>query len=233
MIDLIPESASSLLDVGCNVGELLSECRRARPHMRLAGVDLSADAVKCARQAIPGGDIRTASACELPYASESFDCVTCIEVLEHIPAQSRGSALREIFRVLRPAGRLILQVPHAGLFSWLDPQNYRLRFPRLYAAVVGRGGRDHVYSAGHEIVWHHHFSLAELLSLCGGDWKPVAMKRGGLILAPLSDAARWPFYRSGRTNSRLYHGLGMISKFDSAIDYGAASYDMTLAMERS
>jgi SAM-dependent methyltransferase len=233
MFDLVPATASSLLDVGCNVGELLAECRRARPRMRLAGVDISEAAVTRARQAIPCGDIQIASACELPYPSEYFDCVTCLEVLEHIPAETRGTALREIRRVLRPAGRLILEVPHAGAFSWLDPQNFRFRFPRLYTAVVGRGGRDAVYENGHRLVWHHHFSLAELLSLCGSEWKPVAMKRGGLFLVPLSDAARWPFYRTGRTESRLYRALAAISNFDSAIDYGVASYDITLALQRS
>lgn len=233
MLDLIPMSAASLLDVGCNVGELLTECWRARPNMRLAGVDLSPDAVTRARQAVPKGDIRVGSGCELPYAAESFDCVTCIEVLEHIPAQARGAVLSEIRRVLRPAGRLILQVPHAGLFSWLDPQNFRFRFPGFYAAAVGRGGRDDVYADGNRVVWHHHFSLAELLSLCGGGWKPVAMKRGGLFLAPLSDAARWPFYRTGRTHGSVYHLLAAISNLDAAVDYGAASYDMTLVMERA
>lgn len=48
-------------------------------------------------------------ACMLPFADDSFDLVICCEVLEHVREPS--SASREIFRVLRPNGKLVLTAP--------------------------------------------------------------------------------------------------------------------------
>ena len=42
----------------------------------------------------------------LPFADESFDCITCGYVLEHLP--EAGPGLAELSRVLRPGGRMLL-----------------------------------------------------------------------------------------------------------------------------
>jgi ubiquinone/menaquinone biosynthesis C-methylase UbiE len=47
-----------------------------------------------------------ADMCHLPFADNSFDCITCGYVLEHLPEARPG--LAEIARVLRPGGRLML-----------------------------------------------------------------------------------------------------------------------------
>ncbi len=46
----------------------------------------------------------------LPFKSETLDCVTCFEVLEHV--RNEDNALSEIMRVLRKNGLLIMSVPH-------------------------------------------------------------------------------------------------------------------------
>lgn len=51
------------------------------------------------------GDIQ-----QMPVASEQFDTVLCVEVLEHVPDPS--AALSEIYRVLKPGGRLVMTIPH-------------------------------------------------------------------------------------------------------------------------
>lgn len=53
--------------------------------------------------------IRNENACELTFADEAFDLVASFEVLEHIPDYRR--ALREMHRVLRRGGRLLLSTP--------------------------------------------------------------------------------------------------------------------------
>jgi SAM-dependent methyltransferase len=83
----------------------------------------------------------------LPFASETFDAVTCISTLEHIgldnrrygvgdePSASRPDvlALRELRRVTRPGGRVLVTVPAgvAGEHSW-----YRQYSPASWAATV-------------------------------------------------------------------------------------------------
>ena len=87
----------------------------------------------------PDIELHQAGGDALPFEADHFDCVTCIEVLEHIPTELRRASLLEMRRVLRPGGRLALRTPHAGLFGWLDPHNLRFRFPKLYGLLVGRG----------------------------------------------------------------------------------------------
>jgi SAM-dependent methyltransferase len=122
--------------------------------------------------------------------------VTCIEVLEHIPQANRHSTLAEVRRVLKPGGKFILRCPHAGTFQGLDPSNFRFRFQRLHRAIIRRGLRDDGYRDNSDgVVWHHHFSRDELLDLAGPGIELETDRYGGLILMPLGDLMRWPFYR--------------------------------------
>ena len=229
----IPSDATSLLDVGCNVGELLKDCGKLYPLMKLAGVEINPTAFEKARLDLPDADLQASGAEKLSFPDDSFDCVTCIEVLEHMPAALRAQALAEMQRVLRPAGRLVLRVPHAGLFAFLDSNNFRFRLPWLYRAVLKRGRRDTGYAGGsEEVVWHHHFTRQELEELLGDGWELESSRTGGLFLMPVSDLALWPFYRLQRMNGFLYRALQRIMEFDIGCDYGRASFDILMVLKK-
>ena len=229
----IPSSTTSLLDVGCNVGELLEYCHKLYPAMRLAGVEINATALEKARQRLPHIDLHASSAQHLPFADESFECVTCIETLEHIPRALRSQCLLEIQRVLKRGGRLVLRVPHAGMFAFLDSNNLRFRLPSLYRLILKRGCRDAGYERGSEdVVWHHHFTRKELHELLGDGWQLEASRTGGLLLLPLSDFVLWPFYRLQRTSNALYRALHRIAELDIGWDYGKASFDILMVLRR-
>lgn len=230
----IPSDAASLLDVGCNVGELLTYCGELYPAMRLAGVEINPAALEQARRNLPAADLYSDSAQHVPFPDASFDCVTCIEVLEHIPQNLRAQVLAEMRRVLRPGGRLVLRVPHAGLFAFLDSNNLRFRVPRLYGLLFKQGRRDAGYVRGsEEVVWHHHFTKGELRGLLGDGWEVESAHTGGLLLMPISDIASWPFYRLRQTNNRMYRALQRISNFDMGCDYGSASFDLLMVLRRT
>jgi SAM-dependent methyltransferase/UDP-N-acetylglucosamine transferase subunit ALG13 len=77
----------------------------------------------------------------LPFAEASFDSVSLLDVLEHTPDDDETMA--EVSRVLRPGGLLVMSVPAQHVFSFLDPDNAKFRFPRLHRAVYQtRFGRD-------------------------------------------------------------------------------------------
>jgi SAM-dependent methyltransferase len=229
----IPDGVSSLLDVGCNVGELLVDILEQHPGVEVVGVEVNEGAIEQAVARHPHLDVRHAGAEALPFPDESFDCVTCIEVLEHLPAPLRPRALREMHRVLRPGGRLVLRVPHAGLFRWLDPNNFRFHFPRAYRRAIGPGRRDSGYTRGSEdVVWHQHFTEEELLELAGNDWDVEGVRRGALLVFPLVDIVSWPFYRLGRVEHPIFRMLLRIKKLDLSVDYGAASYDILIVLRR-
>lgn len=66
------------------------------------------------------GNFKQASAENLPYASNSFDCVCSMGVLHHI--ENTDEALKEIFRILKPGGRVIL------MFYNRNSAKYQLRY---------------------------------------------------------------------------------------------------------
>lgn len=222
-----------MLDVGCNVGELLLLCHELYPAMRLSGVEVNGAALSQAKRNLPEADLHGNEAVSLPFPDASFDCVTCIEVLEHIKAEARVASLAEMKRVLRPGGRLVLRVPHAGLFAFLDANNFRFRLPGIYNALLKKGRRDDGYEKGaSDVVWHHHFTRDEVLGLLGEGWNVEATRTGGLLLFPLADIAGFPFYRLGRIDHPVFTLLQRISNFDIGCDYGRASFDIMLVLKR-
>lgn len=230
----VPANTASLLDVGCNAGELLKDCRQYFPGIRLSGIDINHAAVEKAKLTVPDAHIKQGYGFQLPFADNSFDCATCIEVIEHVPEAQRPTLMAEIHRVLAPGGRLVLRCPHAGIFSWLDAQNFRFRFPRLYGMSVGAGSRDGYYEkAQEELVWHHHFTREELVSAAGQGWKIDACEFGGLVLFPISDILRWPFYRMKRKDNWFVKALERLAGAELAMDFGKSSYGIMLVLQKT
>lgn len=229
----ISPSTKRLLDIGCNAGALLADCRENYPSVALAGVDVNAGAIEKARAAISGAAIHQIHGAELPFADKSFDCVTCIEVLEHIPAELRPAMLREIDRVLIPGGLFVIRTPHAGIFDWLDSNNLRFRLPALYRLAVRRGLRDSGYAGGSaDVIWHHHFSKEELLGLMPPNLRPEETRYGGLLLFPVMDILRWPFYRTGKLDSPVLRFMDKLMDWDIGVNYGQSSFTVLLTLRK-
>lgn len=112
-----------LLDIACGPGLLLKAA--VERGVRASGIDLARAAVDLARRFVPEADVRQGNAETLPFADDTFDCVTCIGSLERFLDRSR--ALREMRRVARPGARLCLMVRNADTLSW-----------RLWRRALGR-----------------------------------------------------------------------------------------------
>ena len=114
-----------ILDVGCGTGgnlEMLAKFGAAE------GVDVSDEALEFCRG--KGLTVHKGLAEKLPFADESFDVVTALDVVEHLDDDVAG--LQEMYRVLKTGGKTLIFVP---AFMWLwgvqdDVSNHRIRYTK-------------------------------------------------------------------------------------------------------
>jgi len=101
-----------ILDVGCGGGRTVGKLATMAADGKVHGIDHSQASVafarKINRQAIESGciAIEEASVSQLPFSDEMFDVVTAVEA--HFWWPDLPAGMREIFRVLKPGGRLIV-----------------------------------------------------------------------------------------------------------------------------
>jgi SAM-dependent methyltransferase len=114
LIDALAPVRGRVLDAGCGTGGFLATLIRARPDLHCAGLDYMASAARRAAEKshapVTAGTIQA-----LPFAAATFDAAVAADVLCHeavLPQQ----ALSELFRVLRPGGQLVLNMP---AYAWL------------------------------------------------------------------------------------------------------------------
>jgi len=114
------EGGADVLDAGCGTGGLIRRLGGRRPAWHWIGVDLEPVACALARARVGGGaEIREASVTALPLADAAFDAVVSADVLYHV--DDEAAALREFFRVLRPGGVVVINVPaYRWLWSYHD-----------------------------------------------------------------------------------------------------------------
>tara|TARA_B100001123_G_C15276301_1_gene1012296 strand:+ start:1137 stop:1886 length:750 start_codon:yes stop_codon:yes gene_type:complete len=143
-----------VLEVGC--GNAYTLAKYAEHGARVCGVDLTEKAIDISRRrfVIHGleGDFCVGNAEQLPYPDDTFDCVCSMGVLHHV--SDTRSAVAEIYRCLKPGGRLIVMFYHRNslLFRvWIPIQSrrYGKSIQQLVNQVDGAGNpKGDVYSRG-------------------------------------------------------------------------------------
>jgi ubiquinone/menaquinone biosynthesis C-methylase UbiE len=106
-----PEPA--ILDCGCGTGHNLSMLRQ---YGRAAGVDLTWTGLAYARGKGERA-IAQATVTRLPFADARFEVVTSFDVIYALENDAEAAALREMFRVLRPGGYLVLNAAAMDLLK--------------------------------------------------------------------------------------------------------------------
>ncbi len=97
---LIKRSKGLVLDVGCGGGKQLY--RQVGP---VIGIDICLNALNNAKKVYTS--VAQADALALPFADGLFDLVVSSDLIEHIPGPQKDLLLREMWRVLKPGGRLV------------------------------------------------------------------------------------------------------------------------------
>lgn len=101
------DPGSDVLDIACGTGAMLEAVKAAHPGAKLTGVDVSPEMLACARRRLPDGVMfEAAPADDLPFPDGGFDTVITTNSFHFFRAPE--TALREMHRVLRPGGALVI-----------------------------------------------------------------------------------------------------------------------------
>lgn len=159
-LDRIDFNEKKILEIGLGQGADSEEI--VRRGGIFSGVDLTDEAVKRTRMRFSLKDlqfkrIEQASALELPFAENSFDIVFSHGVLHHIP--EIAAAEKEIFRVLKPTGELVVMLYAKWSLNYLLSIYVlrRLGLLLLYTFGVRAGGiyGDHLNNARKMGIWKY------------------------------------------------------------------------------
>ena len=131
-----------ILDVGCGDGSFSQYSKEK--FRRLYGTEISEEAAHIAQKQ---GVLTTITDLNssLSYKDNTFDAVTCLDVIEHLP--DPRLLLAEIYRVLRPDGQLVATTPNIRYFRNLYRLIFKGTFPHTSAdTFVWGGGHLHYFT---------------------------------------------------------------------------------------
>jgi SAM-dependent methyltransferase len=108
--EFLGDSLGVAADIGCGPGVFIRHMSARARYLVAADIDYeSLDRVRSRHKNIRNVEFIVTSADVLPFPDEHLDTILLLEVLEHLVDD--GAALREMSRVLRPGGRLVVSVP--------------------------------------------------------------------------------------------------------------------------
>lgn len=107
--DRLTRPGLALLDVGCGTGGFLRYAREIGSPARLTGVDVSAAAIELAQTRVPEAELHIGPAWETELENAAFDLIVMNDVLQHLPEVRVPETMRELHRVLRPGGALLVR----------------------------------------------------------------------------------------------------------------------------
>ncbi len=129
----------SVLDIGCGTGrlyQLLADFQE----VEYLGLDQSEEQLNMAKKDFPKNNYLVAEMTSLPLPDKNFDLVFCIATLHHLnKEEDRDKALKEIKRVLKPGGYLLMT-------------NWNLNSESAQK-VIAKGKWQKIESAGFIVPW--------------------------------------------------------------------------------
>lgn len=207
------EYTESVLDIGSGEGWLLAELG---PLKRRIGLDTDPEIVKRACDRYPECEYLHLDGSVLPFRDGEFDVAVLSDVIEHVGDENKQNVVDEALRVVRPGGRLVVTVPHQGIWSWLDPLDFKRRYPWAYRLFKRLTKRRPMTS---EKIGHQHVTKSEIAELIAGKAAMEAVEYSGW-LAPAGDfplAVAHLLGHFGLLPDRVVEMLGRWQTFEASV----------------
>lgn len=179
LAEIAPRPGLRILDLAAGTGA--SSVRLREAGADVVSCDFSVGMLRVGRRKFPELDLIAGDALRLPFADESFDCVTISWALRNV--NDVTAALREMLRVTRPGGRLV--VLENSQPTWKPFRvaylEYMMRAVPVVAKVVSTNPDAYSYLAESVRAWPAQAALAETIEASG--WSGVQWRNltGGLV----------------------------------------------------
>lgn len=141
--DMLGElNGQKLLDAGCGDGRFCYELEGE--HVKRVGIDYSERAIAFARAFNPSVEFHLGDLTDLQF-NEEFDIVTMLDVLEHLPSEIITKAIVNLWKALKPGGRLVVSVPTTNMavpdkhYQHFSAETLEKLFVPMFEPVAIRG----------------------------------------------------------------------------------------------
>lgn len=120
-----------VLDIGCWTGQI--EQLAYKNAKKMVAIDSNPQAISFAKKKLPDVAFKIARAKKLPFSNSYFDTVLLMDVIEHVTKGSEKEVFRQIHRVIKPGGILIVTTDNKHLLPILFDPAYFLIGHRHYS----------------------------------------------------------------------------------------------------
>jgi 2-polyprenyl-3-methyl-5-hydroxy-6-metoxy-1,4-benzoquinol methylase len=127
----------TIVDLGCGEGVLLEKLVKKFPNLNIIGIDIMLENVEiCQKRLLPA---RQGNLYDLDIKDGSIDVVILMEVIEHL--ENAPKAIKEIYRILKSNGKLIVIFPNDAFFYFARLMTFKFK--------------EAAYNPGHTRQWTH------------------------------------------------------------------------------
>lgn len=144
-----------IVDIGCYAGIFVRRAQANFPDSEILGIDYDEENLKVARFLYPerAASFHRMSVYALDFEDASIDCIAFQEVIEHV--EGAAQAIKEINRVLRPGGSLVVTTPNA--YYWRQfAQHLRAELANAWRRRCGRAVRLEPLIFFDNVEWNRH-----------------------------------------------------------------------------
>lgn len=131
---------------------------------KVSYIDISETALKIAQRKVPKLEPKLGSICCAPFETSTFDAVFCAHVIYHIDAAEQEKAVRELIRICKPGGRVVILYKNPK-----SPIRYAAgavdRLRKLAAPEYAIEKASGLYFSAHPLKWWRRFNDGSEISM--------------------------------------------------------------------